>query len=72
MATAAAAKKVRMLPKLFFGSDHGGFSMKAELMKYVSGKGEYEVVDLGTKATSGEGKPKRVRAGEENGRETYT
>lgn len=33
--------------------------MKAELMKYVSGRG-YDIVDLGTKATSDDGKPKRV------------
>ena len=40
-----------MAEKIIIGSDHGGFNLKTEIVKYLDLKG-YEVVDLGCYDTS--------------------
>ena len=39
--------KTRRLPRIVLASDHGGVAMKADLLRFLSGKG-YVVRDLGT------------------------
>jgi len=34
--------------KIIIGNDHGGFGLKTEILKYLAGKKDFEVVDVGT------------------------
>ena len=40
-------KKLKTLPRIFFGADHGGYGLKQELIGFVKDMG-YEITDLGT------------------------
>ena len=39
--------KVKLMQKIYFGSDHGGFQLKQKVKDFLGKKGGYEVVDLG-------------------------
>ncbi len=41
----------RKFPRIFLASDHGGVDMKADLLRFLSGKG-FTLTDLGTDSTA--------------------
>jgi ribose 5-phosphate isomerase B len=36
--------------KIIIGNDHGGFGLKKEILKYLSGRMDIEVIDVGTES----------------------